>query len=303
MSQHEVNNTRRNFIKGAAALSAAAIAASAGEALARADEDAALQTARAIEHLQSVSPYDLTNCTVVDMILDASERLGVEWPEAWMMAAKRGEGVEELAAWFRRLPPTFSLRDYDDAAAEEYRVALRVIRLAEIEHEREGEGWNFLIEHVDEVTTNGADGLCPNPDSQFFVPVFVAAVRDIGRDHRAYVALKDLLAEVDAGADLDALAEGREADDDRRAAERLRAELDAPEPADRTSREWRVWKLRRFERDIAGWDGAAPNDAGYEFDRMLRRVIELDIPLTDDERRSVFSTLLVAQQREWKGGA
>jgi hypothetical protein len=67
------------------------------------------------------------------------------------------------------------------------------------------DGATYFAEHVDAVLEGGEDGLIPNPDSKYFVPLFVEAYNDRGpRDHHMRKLL-DLIRKVDAGADLNAL--------------------------------------------------------------------------------------------------
>lgn len=193
--------------------------------------------------------------------------------------------------------------------SEEYAVALRVRELAEAEEEREGDGWNFLITYVDDVTTNGSDQLCPNPDSEFFVPVFVKAVRELGRNFRPYVELKDLIARVDAGADLAELAEEKEAGHARREEERAADFLDSPEPEDKTSRDWRIWKLRQFERGFYhhGGDAELYGEAWREYKGLLGGLLTAPAFWHVSHATALLPQLLITRQEidaldaEWAG--
>lgn len=96
-------------------------------------------------------------------------------------------------------------------------------RCAEI-YEAAAGGAYYFAEHVDAVLEGGDDGLIPNPDSKYFVPLFLEAWRDRGPQDRRVCKLLDLIRCVDEGADLSLLAE--EAD---RASE---ARMEAQRPKD-----------------------------------------------------------------------
>lgn len=75
----------------------------------------AAKLAQLIDKLVGSSGLDLIVCAVVDLILETSDRLDLDRPDEWLTAAKRGDGVNDLAAWFRKIPPTFSLRHAERA--------------------------------------------------------------------------------------------------------------------------------------------------------------------------------------------
>jgi hypothetical protein len=86
---------------------------------------------------------------------------------------------------------------------EEFRVARRCVEIYNAEKGRKGEGAYFFCKQIDKVTTSGTDGFMTNPDDELFTFLFVRAVRDIGRDDGDYIALKELIAQVEAGASLE----------------------------------------------------------------------------------------------------
>jgi hypothetical protein len=78
-------------------------------------------------------------------------------------------------------------------------------RCREIYEAAEGDGATFFADHVDVVLEGGDDGLIPNPDSKYFVPLFVEAWNERGPRDRRVRKLLDLIKRVDEGADLNAL--------------------------------------------------------------------------------------------------
>ena len=128
--------------------------------------------------------------------------------------------------------PRFEVKEAREAAAEIARLAERhepkafrvARRCAEIWEAAEGEGANYFVAHVDAVLDCN-DGLVPNPDSTYFEPLFVEAFNASGPRDRDVRRLLDLIKRVDAGADLNALAE----EDNRRWEER--AEKGRPKDA------------------------------------------------------------------------
>jgi hypothetical protein len=137
---------------------------------------------------------------------------------------------------------------------EGYKVARRC---TEIYDAAGGNGGVYFVEHVDAVLEGGEDGLMPNPDSKYFVPLFVEAFNARGaRDHHVRKLL-DLIKRVDGGADLNALYdEGERQEAARREALRA-ADLAKPEPKDRLSDEWRYWKIRHLDAGLQGGDAEA----------------------------------------------
>lgn len=91
---------------------------------------------------------------------------------------------------------------------EEYKVARRVVEIYAEESDEKNctAGGRFIMEAADHVMSYG-EGLNPNPCSEFFLPIFVAAVRTVGRDHDSYTDLKTIVARVDAGEGINDIAE------------------------------------------------------------------------------------------------
>ena len=194
---------------------------------------------------------------------------------------------------------------------EEYKVARRVAEIyaAEMSKTDGGEGRKFIMEAADAVTTEGSDGvMVSSPLYEFFPAIFVKAARDLGRDHHAYVAVKELVARVDAGEDLDAL----HAEDERRHAARDKRRRAAarrkPEPKDKTSFDWRLWTQRHIEDGMRSESEAERVEAWGAFwsyydtfrDTLLGR---MDYTADDvKEAAAMLPYIVGAWQREQKRG-
>jgi hypothetical protein len=140
----------------------------------------------------------------------------------------------------------------DASEPKEYKLARRC---TEIYNAAKGNGAHYFAEHVDAVLEGGEDGLIPNPDSRYFTPLFIDAMRARGTRDRRVRALLDLIRRVDEGADLNELRDKAEAEAEEK---RRRTKLTAPEPKDKTSDEWRYWKIFRMEEalrkgDVEAW--------------------------------------------------
>lgn len=182
---------------------------------------------------------------------------------------------------------------------EAYKVARRCREIYNAWLTRKGgrkyaEGAYHFSEHVDAVMESGENLLC-GINSKYFVPLFVEAVRDPGKYGRGhYGRLLDLIARVDAGADLNALHD--EAKRDRAAsAEAYKSEeLSKPEPKDKTSDEWRYWKLRQIEAGFASDDVEKYREAWREFWQFFDGY-KLDRADTGSVRE-LLPTLIIAYQ-------
>lgn len=148
----------------------------------------------------------------------------------------------------------------DASEPKEYKVARRCV---EIYNTAKGNGAHYFAEHVDAVLEGGDDGLIPNPDSRYFMPLFVEAMRERGPRDRRVRSLLDLIQRVDEGADLKALRDEAEAQAE---GKRRRTKLTAPEPKDKTSDEWRYWKIFRMEEALRKGDVEAWGEIWSYFD-------------------------------------
>lgn len=139
------------------------------------------------------------------------------------------------------------------------------------------DGATYFVEHVDNVLEGGEDGLMPNPDSKYFLPLFIEAFNDRGaRDYRVRELL-DLIKRVDEGADLNALHDEAESREDARRASRRAADLAKPEPKDRLSDEWRYWKIRQLSAALEGGDAEAWGEFWKYLDAYKDAALSADV--------------------------
>jgi hypothetical protein len=114
---------------------------------------------------------------------------------------------------------------------------------------------------------------------------------------QAYDAIQKTLKRTQAGESLAAIYAGREAARARRHAEREAERLNAPEPKDKTSDEWRYWKLRRMERAFDGEDGAAYKQAWAEFTALLKGLMAEEGFWHTGNARALLPRLIIARQQ------
>jgi hypothetical protein len=116
---------------------------------------------------------------------------------------------------------------------------------------------------------------------------------------QAYDEIQKTLARTKAGESLAAIYAEREAARERRQAAREAENLNAPEPKDKTSDEWRYWKLRRLERAFAGRreDGEAYAEAWREFRALLDGLLADEDFWHTGNARALLPTLIIARQR------
>jgi hypothetical protein len=114
---------------------------------------------------------------------------------------------------------------------------------------------------------------------------------------QAYDEIQKTLARTKAGESLAAIYAEREAARSARRAAREAENLNAPEPKDTTSDEWRYWKLRHMERAFDGGDGAAYKQAWQEFTALLKGLMaDADFWHTGNAR-ALLPTLILARQQ------
>jgi hypothetical protein len=129
---------------------------------------------------------------------------------------------------------------------------------------------NDLLQYAD------ADAFSPD----IFPRAFTLAARRIERKsgkvaplaEKAYKELASILARLDAGESLEEIERKERARYEQKQDERRAAELAAPEPKDKSSRDWRVWKLRQVEHAFAERmkpEGKAAYDAAHNYFREL----------------------------------
>jgi hypothetical protein len=116
---------------------------------------------------------------------------------------------------------------------------------------------------------------------------------------QAYDEIQKTLARTQAGESLAAIYAGREAARERRQAAREAENLNAPEPEDKTSDEWRYWKLRRLERAFDGRreDGEAYAEAWREFRALLDGLLADEDFWHTGNARALLPHLIIARQQ------
>ncbi len=114
---------------------------------------------------------------------------------------------------------------------------------------------------------------------------------------QAYDAIQKTLARTQAGESLAAIYAERESARSARQAAREAAQLNAPEPKDKTSDEWRYWTLRRMERAFAGKDGEAYAAAWREFRALLEGLLADKSFWHTGNARTLLPTLIIARQQ------
>ncbi len=114
---------------------------------------------------------------------------------------------------------------------------------------------------------------------------------------QAYDAIQKTLKRTQAGESLAAIYAGREAARARRQAAREAENLNAPEPEDTTSDEWRYWKLRRMERAFEGSDREARRQAWAEFTALLESLMADEDFWHISNACALLPHLIIARQR------
>jgi hypothetical protein len=114
---------------------------------------------------------------------------------------------------------------------------------------------------------------------------------------QAYDEIQKTLARTKAGESLAAIYAEREAARERRQAAREAENLNAPEPKDKTSDEWRYWTLRRMEKAFDGEDGAAYKQAWAEFTALLKGLMAEEGFWHTGNARTLLPHLIIARQQ------
>jgi hypothetical protein len=78
---------------------------------------------------------------------------------------------------------------------------------------------------------------------------------------------------------------------------RLERWLTMPEPKDKTSDEWRYWKLRRMERAFDGEDGAEYKQAWQEFKLLLNDLMAEEDFWHTGNAHALLPRLIIARQQ------
>ncbi len=113
---------------------------------------------------------------------------------------------------------------------------------------------------------------------------------------QAYDEIQKTLARIQAGESLAAIYAEREAARSARQAAREAENLNAPEPEDTTSDEWRYWKLRRMEKAFDGDDGEAYKQAWAEFTALLKGLTADKSFWHTGNARALLPRLIIARQ-------
>jgi hypothetical protein len=153
---------------------------------------------------------------------------------------------------------------------EEYKAARHCVEIWDAWKDRDGEGANYFREQVDAAMEAGDNIMVASPAFDLFPLLFVrAAAGWKGRpEPNHYTRLLGLIRRADAGEDLDRIAAEEEARGEEKRAAMKAAELAKPEPKDKTSAEWRYWKLRQIEYGFTSGDSEA-YAAAWSFYRDL----------------------------------
>jgi hypothetical protein len=165
------------------------------------------------------------------------------------------------------------------------------------------DGAHYFVEHVDAVLEGGEDGLMPNPDSKYFVPLFVEAWGDRGPRDRHIRKLLDLIKRVDEGADLNALYDESKRQEAARQEGRRAADLAEPEPKDRLSDEWRYWKIRHLDAGLHGGDAEAWGEFWRYLDAFKDAALSADVYTATayTAARQMLADLLIFWQKNATG--
>jgi hypothetical protein len=165
------------------------------------------------------------------------------------------------------------------------------------------DGAHYFVEHVDAVLEGGEDGLMPNPDSKYFVPLFVEAWNERGARDRHVRKLLDLIKRVDEGADLNALYDEDKRQEAARQESLRAADLAKPEPKDRLSDEWRYWKIRHLGAGLQGGDAEAWGEFWRYLDAFKDAALSADVYTATayTAARQMLPDLLIFWQKNASG--
>lgn len=157
-----------------------------------------------------------------------------------------------------------------------------------------------ILGYVDEVLDD-APKSDPIDNKALFLKFFPAGWDEASLHTRRNVG--DIIQRVRAGQSIEEIHEYFEQMRAKHHAENEEKERNQPEPEDKTSAEWRYWKLRRIERALRGELGTeAKSEAWQEFKQFARRGIRA----MRDHRAAIeiLPYLIIAcQESEQKGGA
>jgi hypothetical protein len=151
-----------------------------------------------------------------------------------------------------------------------------------------------LIEYVDDVLNSS-----PISDLTNSRPLFLRALLDgwqrAGKHSRRNVG--EVLQRVKGGEALESVIADFRGQLDAGAEARLERWLTMPEPKDKTSDEWRYWKLRRMEKAFDGKDGEAYKQAWQDFRVLLKGLMADESFWHTGTARALLPHLIIARQR------
>lgn len=162
-------------------------------------------------------------------------------------------------------------------------------------------GKHELRVEIDEMMNN-TDINLDRPE--FFPKAFTLATQTIERTktgyfaRRAYRAVQDALARVEAGESLEEIARDREARLREDIAQKKRERLNAPEPKDKLSDEWRYWKIAQITEGMGGRDKSqeAYNAAWDEFRELFEGLRATPSFWHVDNALALLPHLIIARQ-------
>ncbi|MFL6332046.1 MAG: hypothetical protein ACJ754_01735 [Pyrinomonadaceae bacterium] len=158
------------------------------------------------------------------------------------------------------------------------------------------DGAYYFATRVDAVMEAG-EGVLLDINSDYFLSFFVKAATEVGPEDYHYRKLLDLVKGVDAGAaDLNALYDEGKREERERADPANAPELSQPEPEDKTSRDWRIWKLRQIEYGFTSGNSEA-YAASWDFYReLLTGLVEDESFFHVSFARTLLPHLITARQ-------
>jgi len=220
--------------------------------------------------------------------------LAFEWGAAgYKNRRKGGKATDEERDAFETI-----MRLTEQFEPEEYKLARRCQDIYNRHRAAgRGNGAHHFAEFVDEVMTHGGDQTLLDINSDFFVPMFVAAARDLGGFDRRVVALRELVTRVEASVvDLEELYAESKREQAERAERYKQEELEKPEPKDKTSSEWRHWKLRHVEHALDGDDPKEFQAAVLFISELVGEMLATIKPGHTGTARSILASLIMERQ-------
>jgi hypothetical protein len=155
-----------------------------------------------------------------------------------------------------------------------------------------------ILGFTDEVMENAPSQRDPAYDQQLFVRLLVEGWPQSDAHTRRNVG--EIIQRIRAGQSAEEIHQRFEQRRERRHAEQEAEILNAPEPLDQTSHEWRIWKLRNLEKAMSGTDGAAAKRQAWREVRQLVTQGIRSINGNDARALQILPTLIVFIQEDRK---